>query len=160
MSGNPLGIRRLHHLELLAGNAKQAAYFYRQAFGFTPFAYAGLETGRRDAAGYALRQGRITLLLSTPLAADARAELLRRHGDGVCDIAFEVDDADRAFAEAVQRGARPAVEPRAVADDHGAMRHAAIHTYGDTIHSFYSRAGYSGPFLPGYTAIETTASAD
>jgi 4-hydroxyphenylpyruvate dioxygenase len=156
MGGNPLGIRRLHHLELLVGNAKQAAFYYRHAFGFAAFAYAGLETGQRSRASYALQQGRITLVLSTPLADGTDGAFLARHGDGVCDIAFEVEDVDRAFETAVAAGARAAVPPRTLSDDRGAVRHAAIHTYGDTLHSFFARAGYHGPFLPGYAGVEAT----
>ena len=153
MGGNPLGLRRLHHIEFLAGNAKQASFYYRRAFGFSPFAYSGLETGRRDLASYALRQGKITFVLSTPLGAEAPgAKFLLRHGDGVRDIAFLVDDADRAFDEALRRGAGSGTAPRTLEDEHGAVRHAAVQTYGDTLHSFYSDAGYRGPFLPGYVA--------
>jgi 4-hydroxyphenylpyruvate dioxygenase len=152
---NPLGLRRLHHVEILAGNAKQAAYYYRHAFGFSMQAYAGLETGRRDLASYVLGQGKVRLVLSTPLASDAPpAELLRRHGDGVCDIAFQVDDADRAFALAVERGARAAIPPYTRQDEHGAVRHAAVHTYGDVVHSFLSYDGYDGPFLPDFAPLE------
>jgi 4-hydroxyphenylpyruvate dioxygenase len=75
---------------------------------------------------------------------------IARHGDGVRDIAFEVDDAEAAFSEALRRGARPAIEPHEESDEHGAIRRAAIQTYGETIHSFISLHGYSGPFLPGY----------
>ena len=157
MSGNPLGLRRLHHIEIVAGNARQAAYYYRHAFGFRIAAYSGLETGRRDRASYVLRQGQITLLLSTPLGPDGGdAEFLRAHGDGVRDIAFEVADADQAFDEAVRRGARPAQPPRTLEGD-GTVRHAAIQTYGDTVHSFLSRNGYDGPFLPGFAPVDQTA---
>jgi 4-hydroxyphenylpyruvate dioxygenase len=155
MGGNPLGLRRLHHVEILAGNAKQAAYYYRHAFGFSFQAYAGLETGRRDLASYVLGQGKIRLVLSTPLASDTpAADMLRRHGDGVCDVAFQVDDADRAFALAVERGARPAAPPHSLRDDHGVVRRAVIHTYGHVVHSFLSYEAYRGPFLPDFTRLE------
>jgi 4-hydroxyphenylpyruvate dioxygenase len=158
MSANPLGLRRLHHVEMAVGNAKQAAYYYRHAFGFAPLAYAGLETGHRQQASYAMRQGTITFVLTTPLSEESpSAGFIRRHGDGVRDIAFQVDDADGAFAEAVRRGARPAVAPETLSDDHGAVRHAAIHTYGDTLHSFYSYREYPGPFLPGFAPAATPA---
>lgn len=151
MAENPLRLRRIHHVEFWVGNALQAAEFYRRAFGFDRFAYSGLETGQRAMASHALRQGTIRLVVSSPLSAGhAAAGHLARHGDGVRDIAFEVDDAEAAFREAVKRGAKPAVEPHEESDDHGAIRRAAIHTYGDTIHSFISLDGYSGPFLPGY----------
>ncbi|MGH7690914.1 MAG: 4-hydroxyphenylpyruvate dioxygenase, partial [Gemmatimonadaceae bacterium] len=117
-----------------------------------------LETGNRQATGYVLEQGRARFLLTTPLTANsAAAEHIRQHGDGVHDIAFEVDDADAAFAAAVARGAKPAVEPHDWEDAVGVVRHAAIHTYGETLHSFISRNGYSGPFLPGYRKTEIRA---
>ena len=151
MADNPLKLRQIHHIEFWVGNAKQAAEYYRRSFGFSQFAYAGLETGQRTMASYALQQGTIRFVLSSPLTPqhDASAHLAR-HGDGVRDIAFLVDDAERAFEEAVRRGASPAIEPRDLTDKNGAVRHAAIHTYGDTIHSFISNNGYSGPFLPGF----------
>jgi 4-hydroxyphenylpyruvate dioxygenase len=151
MADNPLKLRQIHHVEFWVGNAKQAAFFYRQAFGFSQIAYAGLETGRRDTTSHALQQGKARFLFTTPLTSvGPLAEHVGRHGDGVRDIAFQVDDADRAFEEAVKRGARPAIDPHDVSDEHGCVRRAAIHTYGDTIHSFIAVNGYSGPFLPGF----------
>ena len=151
MSDNPLRLKSIHHVELWVGNAKQAAFYYRDAFGFSQFAYAGLETGRRDTASYALQQGKARLVLTTPLGPDGTvSEHIRWHGDGVRDIAFHVDDADRAFAEAVARGATPAVSPEDLTDAHGTVRRASIATYGDTIHSFISYKDYRGPFLPGF----------
>jgi 4-hydroxyphenylpyruvate dioxygenase len=153
MPQNPLRLKSIHHVEFWVGNARQAAYFYRRGFGFSETAYAGLETGQRDHTSYLLTQGKIRFLLTTPMTPEQPAsEHLRCHGDGVRDIAFHVDDADRAFEEAVRRGAQPAVEPRELRDEHGAVRHAAIHTYGDTIHSFISYQDYRGPFLPGFAA--------
>src|ERR671919_734429 len=123
MSDNPLRLRQIHHVEFWVGNAKQAAFFYRHAFGFSEIAYAGLETGRREACSYTLRQGKARFVLTTPLTSDgAIAEHIRLHGDGVRDIAFQVDDADRAFEEAVAGGAEPAIEPHDVADQHGRTR--------------------------------------
>ena len=151
MQQNPLRLKSIHHVEFWVGNARQAAYFYRRAFGFSQVAYAGLETGQRDHTSYVLAQGRIRFVLTTPLAPELPAsEHIRCHGDGVRDIAFHVDDAEAAFVEAVRRGARPAIEPRELRDEHGAVRHAAIHTYGDTLHSFISNGSYRGPFLPGF----------
>jgi 4-hydroxyphenylpyruvate dioxygenase len=150
---NPLKLKRIHHVEFWVGNARQAAYFYRKAFGFSQVAYAGLETGQRQRASYAMSQGKANFLLTTPMTPDdAAAEHIRKHGDGVRDIALEVADADQAFEEAVRRGALPAEEPRDVTDEHGTIRRAAVHTYGDTIHSLISYKGYKGPFLPGYAA--------
>jgi 4-hydroxyphenylpyruvate dioxygenase len=148
-----LRLKSIHHVEFWVGNARQAAYFYRRGFGFSETAYAGLETGERRHTSYVMTQGKVRIVLSTPLDPELPAsDHIRCHGDGVRDIAFHVEDADRAFEEAVRRGARPAVEPRELRDEHGAVRHAAIHTYGDTIHSFISYAGYDGPFLPGFAA--------
>lgn len=144
-------LKRIHHVEFWVGNAKQAAFFYRKAFGFSQVGYAGLETGVRDRASYLMAQDRIRFVLTTPLAGDGEmGDHLRIHGDGVRDIAFEVDDADAAFAEAVERGASPAIEPHDVSDEHGTVRWAAIRTYGDTIHSLISKGRYDGPFLPGF----------
>ncbi|MDZ4803097.1 MAG: 4-hydroxyphenylpyruvate dioxygenase [Bryobacteraceae bacterium] len=151
---NPLKLRGIHHVELWVGNAKQAAYFYREAMGFSQFAYAGLETGSRDVTRYALRQGKATLVLSTALGDGPMQEHLRRHGDAVRDIAFHVGDVDAAFTEAVRRGAKPIEEPHDIQDEHGVTRRAAIATYGDTIHSLLSHTSYKGPFLPGFVAAE------
>ena len=153
MAAGDLGLKRIHHVEMWVGNARQAAYFYRKAFGFSQIAYAGLETGRRDACSYAMEQGKARLVLTTPLGPDSpAADHIKLHGDGVRDIAFEVEDADAAFALAVERGAEPVSRPREISGEDGAVRHAAIRTYGDTIHSLYSLKGYSGAFLPGYAA--------
>jgi 4-hydroxyphenylpyruvate dioxygenase len=158
MSDNPLKLRHIHHVEFLVGNAKQAAFFYRQAFGFSQVAYAGLETGRRESTSYVLQQGRARFVLTTPLDPDTpEAEHVRQHGDGVKDIAFQVDDADRAFEEAVRRGAVPALEPYDITHDGARVRRSAVRTYGDTIHSFIAREGFDGPFLPGYQAREVPA---
>jgi len=152
---NPLKLKRIHHVEFWTGNAKQSAFFYRNAFGFSQLAYAGLETGNREAASYVLAQGIVRFVLTSPLRDDhPAAEHIRRHGDGVIDIALLVDDADFAFDEAVRRGAKPAIEPHDVRDDFGSVRRAAIHTYGDTIHSFISIQDYRGSFLPGYQPAE------
>lgn len=152
---NPLHLRRIHHVEIWCSNAKQAAFFYRNAMGFSQIAYSGLETGSRDVASYALQQGKATLVLSTPLCTGgAMHDHIRKHGDAVRDIAFHVNDADAAYAEAVSRGARGLVEPRTLTDENGTVRHAAIATYGETVHSLISYEDYKGPFLPGYKALE------
>ena len=169
---NPLGLKKIHHVEFYVGNAKQAEFYYRKAFGFSRAAYSGLETGNRETTSYLIRQNNVNFVLTTPLHPDhPAAEHIKQHGDGVCDIAFLVEDADHAFNEAVKRGARIAVEPHDSKDDNGTVRHAAIATYGDTIHSFYSydavsgrnesngsgsnghstsKYRYAGPFLPGF----------
>jgi 4-hydroxyphenylpyruvate dioxygenase len=148
---NPLKLKRIHHVEFWVGNAKQAAYYYRKAFGFSQLAYAGLETGSRETASYVMAQGKVRFVLTTALTSShPAADHVRRHGDGVRDIAIEVEDADFAFHEAVRRGAKPLAEPHDMTDDHGTVRRAAVHTYGDTIHSFLSRKDYDGAFLPGF----------
>ena len=136
---NPLGLKKIHHVEFYVGNAKQAEFYYRKAFGFSRAAYSGLETGNRDTTSYLIRQNRVNFVLTTPLSPEhPAAEHIKQHGDGVRDIAFQVEDADHAFHEAVKRGATAVAEPRDLSDDDGKVRHAAIATYGDTIHSFYS----------------------
>jgi len=155
MSANDdfLKIRSVDHLEFWVGNARQAAFYYAHAFGFTVTAYAGLETGVRDRASYVLQQGKIRFVLTAPLAPDGDlADHVNRHGDGVRDIALEVEDVDRAYKETTKRGARGILEPSSVSDDNGSIRRAAIATYGDTIHSFIDRSKYKGSFLPGYRA--------
>ena len=153
---NPLGLKKIHHVEFYVGNAKQAEFYYRKAFGFSRHAYRGLETGNREVTSYLMRQNNVNFMLTTPLTPDhPAAEHIKQHGDGVRDIAFYVEDADHAFHEAVKRGATPVSEPRDLKDENGSVRHAAIATYGDTIHSFISYNtsnghNYSGPFLPGF----------
>src|SRR5438552_16827353 len=146
------------HVELYVGNAKQATYFYEHAFGFTPVAYAGPETGVRDRASYVLEQGEVRLVLTSALREDHDVTRhLAKHGDGVKDIALAVPDATEAYRQAVQRGARGVVEPHRAEDDFGSVELSAIATYGDTVHSFVNRADYAGPYLPGYCAVEGAA---
>src|SRR5687768_5127807 len=145
------------HLELYVGNAKQAAYFYESAFGFTRTAYAGPETGVRDRASYVLEQGDIRLVLTSGLRGDS--EITRfacAHGDGVKDTALTVPDAAEAYRQAVQRGARGVVEPHWVEDDFGRVELATIATYGENVHTFVGRKEYAGPYLPGYREVVTT----
>ncbi|WP_321474931.1 4-hydroxyphenylpyruvate dioxygenase [uncultured Paludibaculum sp.] len=144
----------IDHIHFLVANAKQAAYYYRAAFGFSITAYRGPETGTREAVSYVLEQDRIRFVFSTPLQSDnPMYEHIRRHGDGVRDIAFLVDDAAGAWRGAVDRGSESAYEPSVLEDDHGSVRMAGIKTYGDTIHSFISRHGYAGAFRPGFVAV-------
>lgn len=148
---NPLKLKRVHHVEFWVGNAKQSSYFYRTGFGFSQVAYRGLETGNRDVTSYALTQGKTNFVITTPLTPRHPAsDHLKKHGDGVRDIALEVADADLAFAEAVKRGAIPFEEPHDETDQHGSIRRGSIKTYGDTIHSLISYKDYKGPFLPGF----------
>jgi 4-hydroxyphenylpyruvate dioxygenase len=149
------------HVELWVGNAKQAAYFYEHAFGFTNTAYAGPETGVRDRASYVVEQGDIRLVLTSALREDHEvARHQCRHGDGVRDIALEVPDATEAYRQAVQRGARGVAEPHTVEDSYGSVALAAIATYGDTIHTFVDRSDYQGPYLPGYVSVSSNGHTD
>ena len=141
------------HVELWVGNAKQAAYFYEHAFGFTRTAYAGPETGVRDRASYVLEQGDIRLVVTSGLREDS--EITRfacRHGDATKDIALQVPDAKEAYRQTVQRGATGISEPHWVEDEFGRVELSSIATYGDVIHTFVNRSEYSGVYLPGYVA--------
>ena len=141
------------HVELWVGNAKQAAYFYEHAFGYTRTAYGGPETGVRDRASYVLEQGDIRLVVTSGLRADSEiTQFACRHGDGAKVIALQVPSAGEAYRQAVQRGARGISEPRWVEDDYGRAELSAIGTYGDVIHIFVNRHEYAGPFLPGYVS--------
>ncbi|GAB1430728.1 4-hydroxyphenylpyruvate dioxygenase [Ignavibacteria bacterium] len=145
------------YVEFYVGNAKQAAHYYKTAFGFQSLAYAGLETGSRDRTSYVLVQDKIRLVLTTALNSDNPvAEHVKKHGDAVKVIALWVDDATEAFNITVQRGAKPYMEPREESDAHGHVVRSGIHTYGDTVHIFVERKNYNGIFLPGYTAWNST----
>jgi 4-hydroxyphenylpyruvate dioxygenase len=154
-------IKGWDHLELYVGNAKQSAYYYEHALGFTQTAYAGPETGLRDRASYVLDQNDIRLVLTSGLRPDS--EITRfacSHGDGVKDVALTVPSATEAYRQAVQRGARSVVEPHWVEDEYGRVELAAIATYGENIHTFVNRDHYAGPYLPGYrSATENGAPA-
>jgi 4-hydroxyphenylpyruvate dioxygenase len=141
------------YVEFYVGNARQAAYFYRLAFGMKLVAYAGPETGVRDRASFVLQQGKIRFVLTTPLRPDCEiAEHVRVHGDGVRDVALWVDDAKLAWKETTRRGARSVREPFELKDASGVVKMASIAIYGDTIHTFVERGNYRGAFLPGYRA--------
>jgi 4-hydroxyphenylpyruvate dioxygenase len=143
------------YVEFLVGNAKQAAYFYRAAMGMRLSAYRGPETGTRDRASYVVEQGAVRFVLTAALAPDhPLADHVRRHGDGVRDIALRVDDAELAWRETTQRGARSVRAPELVKDEGGEACVAAIATYGDTIHTFVERKRYKGVFLPGFRPVE------
>jgi 4-hydroxyphenylpyruvate dioxygenase len=144
------------HVEFYVGNARQAAYFYRVAFGMSLVAYAGPETGQRDRASYVLQQGKIRFVLTTPLhPAGEIADHIHRHGDGVRDVALWVDDARHSWRETTNRGARSVREPCEIKDEHGTVRMATIAAYGDTVHTFVDRKDYTGAFLPGYRAVQS-----
>jgi len=147
-------------IELWVGNAKQAAFFYEHALGFTRTAYAGPETGVRDRASYLLGQGDIRFVVTSALREESEiTKHHARHGDGVKDIALTVPDATEAYRQAVQRGARGVSEPYRSEDEFGSIELSAIATYGDTIHTFVNRSDYAGPFKPGFVSVSSNGSA-
>jgi 4-hydroxyphenylpyruvate dioxygenase len=144
-------LRGIDYIEIYVGNVYQAAHFYRSTYGFTPVAYANLETGTHTHASTVLEQNGIRLILTGALTADSTvADYVRLHGDSVKDIAFTVDDAKLAFETAVARGARPVMEPTVLEDEGGRAVKASIGSIGDTVHSFIKRDEYENGFLPGY----------
>lgn len=156
---NFLPINGTDYIEFYVGNAKQAAHFYKTAFGFQSIAYAGPETGVRDRASYVLQQGKIRLVLTTGLKSDSPInEHVKKHGDGVKILALWVDDATSAFEETTRRGAKPYLEPTTIQDEHGQVVRSGIYTYGETVHMFIERKNYSGPFMPGYRTWEPSYS--
>ena len=139
------------YVEFYVGNAKQAAHFYKTAFGFQSLAYAGLETGVRDRTSYVLKQDKIRLVLTTALTSDSViGEHVKKHGDGVKIIALWVEDARKSFEETTKRGAKVYLEPIVEKDEFGEVVRAGIYTYGETVHMFVERKNYNGTFLPGY----------
>ncbi|HNP99842.1 MAG TPA: VOC family protein, partial [Bacteroidia bacterium] len=151
-----LPIQGTDYIEFYVGNAKQAAHYYKTAFGFQSVGYAGLETGLKDRASYVIRQGKITLVLTSPLNSKSPiSEHIKKHGDGVKIIAFLVDDAQKSFEETVRRGAKVYQEPMVETDDNGTVKRAGIYTYGETVHMFVERRNYSGIFLPGFEKWES-----
>jgi 4-hydroxyphenylpyruvate dioxygenase len=147
-------VRDVDYIEIYTGNAKQACHFFCTAYGFQPVAYSGLETGNRKTASYCIKQRNIRVLLTGSYTEDSEvAQFVKRHGDGVKDVALLVDDVDKAFAEAVQRGAIAHVAPYEIKDAFGVVKKAVLGTYGDTIHTLIERKKYQGAFLPGYEPI-------
>jgi 4-hydroxyphenylpyruvate dioxygenase len=143
----------IDHVELWVGNAAQASYFFRHAFGFAEVAYAGLETGQRDRTSRVLQQGDVRLVLTGTLRGDTDiARHHARHGDGVKVIALSVPDVERAYREATTRGATGVARPFEISDEDGSVAIADIATYGETIHRFVDRSSYHGAFLPGFSA--------
>jgi 4-hydroxyphenylpyruvate dioxygenase len=141
------------YIEFYVGNAKQSSMYYQAALGFQLIAYKGPETGEREFCSYVLRQNKITIVLTSALRnTHPIAEHVFEHGDGVKVLALWVDDAEKAFHTAVERGAKPAFEPVKLTDDHGSVTISAIHTYGETIHTFVERNAYEGAFMPGFEA--------
>ena len=146
-----LPINGTDYIELYVGNAKQAAHYYKTAFGFQTVAYAGPETGVRDRASYVLQQGKIRLVLTSALKSDHLiSEHVKKHGDGVKILALWVDDAYKAYEETTKRGAKSYSEPVTLTDDQGEVRMSGIYTYGETVHMFVERKNYNGVFMPGY----------
>lgn len=144
------------YVELYVGNAKQAAHFYKTAFGFQSHAYKGLETGSRDTVSYVVKQDKIRLVLTTPLnSSNPINDHIVKHGDGVKVIALWVDDATQAWKETTSRGAKSYMEPTVEKDYDGEVVRAGIYTYGETVHMFVERKNYNGVFLPGFTKWES-----
>lgn len=144
------------YIELYVGNAKQAAHYYKTAFGFQSLAYAGPETGVRDRASYVLVQDKIRLVLTSPLqSGHAIAEHHKKHGDGVKVLALWVDDAYDAYEQTIKRGAKSYMEPHTLQDANGEVRMSGIHTYGEVIHMFVERKNYSGVFMPGFVELKS-----
>jgi 4-hydroxyphenylpyruvate dioxygenase len=139
------------YVEFYVGNAKQAAHFYKTAFGFQSLAYSGLETGSRDKVSYVLAQDKIRLVLTTALKSDSPiGEHVKKHGDGVKVVALWVEDARKSFEETTSRGAKVYMEPVVEKDEFGEVVRAGIYTYGETVHMFVERKNYKGTFLPGF----------
>ncbi|MBZ5497313.1 MAG: 4-hydroxyphenylpyruvate dioxygenase [Acidobacteriia bacterium] len=146
-----LPLHGIDYIEFYVGNARQAAHFYRSAFGMKLVAYQGPETGSRDRSSYVVQQDKIRFVLTTALHPDHPiTEHIRLHGDGVKDIAFSVDDAGSAYRETTRRGAKGVRETIVLRDEQGELRESAIAVYGDTIHTFVERKNYSGVFMPGF----------
>jgi 4-hydroxyphenylpyruvate dioxygenase len=144
------------YVEFYVGNAKQAAHFYKTAFGFQSLAYKGLETGSRDSVSYVLKQDKIRLVLTTPLNSKSTInDHIVKHGDGVKVIALWVDDARSAYEETTKRGAKSYLEPTVETDEHGEIVKAGIYTYGETVHMFVERKNYKGTFMPGFQKWES-----
>jgi 4-hydroxyphenylpyruvate dioxygenase len=156
-----LPLNGIDYVEFWVGNARQAAAYYRALWGFTPVAFAGLETKIRDRASYVMVQNDIRFVFTAPLTPDGEiAEHVRKHGDGVHDIAFAVDDVRSAWRETTKRGARSSLEyAEDGSDEDGTFRRSAVHTYGEVIHSFIDRKDYHGAFAPGYRKIKRPAGA-
>lgn len=139
------------YVEFYVGNAKQAAHFYKTAFGFESLAYAGPETGIKDKASYVIRQNKLTFVLTTPLKPNNDiANHIQIHGDGVKFLSLKVEDATSAWNETTKRGAKSFLEPTILTDEFGRVVLSGIHTYGDTVHLFVERKDYTGVFMPGF----------
>lgn len=152
-----LPINGTDYIEFYVSNCKQAAHFYKTAFGFQDLAYAGLETGLKDRESYVLVQDKIRLVLTSPLkSGTAIGQHIDRHGDGVKVVALWVDDARKSYEETTSRGARSYMEPTVEKDANGEVVKAGIYSYGETVHIFIERKNYSGIFLPGFKTLKTS----
>ena len=151
-----LPLQGTDYVEFYVGNAKQAAHFYKTAFGFQGLAYAGPETGVKDRASYVLRQNKLTFVFTTPLRSqNAIADHIYKHGDGVKVLALQVEDATDAWHQTTSRGAKSWLGPVTQQDADGRVVLSGIHTYGDTVHVFVERKQYAGIFLPGFRKWES-----
>jgi 4-hydroxyphenylpyruvate dioxygenase len=155
-----LPLQGTDYIEFYVGNAKQAAHFYKTVFGFQSLAYSGPETGTKEKASYAIRQNKLTFLLTTPLrSGNAIADHIAKHGDGVKAIALKVEDATSAWEETTSRGGKSFLEPMTLTDGDGQLVMSGIHTYGETVHLFIERENYHGVFMPGFRVWESTYNA-
>ncbi|CAH6778907.1 Hpd [Phodopus roborovskii] len=143
-----------HSVTFWVGNAKQAASFYCNKMGFEPMAYRGLETGSREVVSHVIKQGKIVFVLCSALNPwdKEMGDHLVKHGDGVKDIAFEVEDCDHIVQKARERGAKIVREPWVEEDKFGKVKFAVLQTYGDTTHTLVEKINYTGRFLPGFEA--------
>ncbi|RPG79839.1 MAG: 4-hydroxyphenylpyruvate dioxygenase [Crocinitomicaceae bacterium TMED135] len=144
------------YIEFYVGNAKQAAHFYKTAFGFQSLAYRGLETGSKESVSYVVKQGKIKLVLTTALNSQSSiGEHVKKHGDGVKIIALWVEDSKKSYSETIKRGAKSYLTPTTEKDEFGKIVKSGIYTYGETVHLFIERKNYSGEFLPGFIKWES-----
>src|SRR5687767_2324398 len=151
-----LPLQGTDYVEFYVGNAKQAAHYYKTAFGFQSLAYSGPETGTKDRASYAIRQNKLTFVLTTPLRPDNPiADHIYQHGDGVKVLALKVEDATSAWNETTKRGGKSYMEPTTLQDENGRVVMSGIHTYGETVHLFIERGDYNGIFMPGFRKWES-----
>jgi len=155
-SADFLPLHGTDYVEFYVGNAKQAAHFYKTAFGFQSLAYAGPETGMKDKVSYVIRQNKLTFVLTTPLRNNTDiADQINKHGDGVKYLALKVDDATDAWQQTTGRGGKSYLEPTTLKDEQGEVVMSGIHTYGDTVHLFIERKNYKGVFMPGFKKWES-----
>ena len=158
---NDYKINSFDHCELYVGNAKQAAHYYQSCLGFQPIAYQGLETGNREKVSYVLKQNQVWFVLSSPLRPGTEiGKHIDEHGDGVKDISFSVDSAEKAWKATTHNGAESVLKPTLIEDEKGEAIISTIKTYGDTTHTFIERNNYRGVFLPGYKVMDIDSVAE